>query len=120
MTTNELELAELKAKEIISLAEQKAQLILQSAKNVDAPSNSILEVKLNYIQKDIGEIKNDVKEIKNDYVSRRELNDILKTVREEMKSIRDKGDTTRSILNWILTAFGLSMISAIAKLILKI
>jgi hypothetical protein len=39
----------------------------------DQPSNSALEVKLDYLQRDIREIKSDVKEIKNDYVSRREF-----------------------------------------------
>lgn len=47
------------------------------------PNNSVLEVKLDYIQKDIKVIKEDVKEIKNDYLTRREFGDY----RDEIKEI---------------------------------
>lgn len=49
------------------------------------PNNSVLEVKLDYIQKDIKVIKEDVKEIKNDYLTRREFGDY----RDEVKEIYD-------------------------------
>lgn len=44
----------------------------------DLPSNSTLDVKLDYITRDIREIKADVKEMKSDYVSRREFDAGLK------------------------------------------
>lgn len=51
--------------------------------NDQQPNNSVLEVKLDYIQKDIKVIKEDVKEIKNDYLTRREFGDY----RDEIKDI---------------------------------
>lgn len=39
----------------------------------EVPTNDVLNVKLDYIQKDIAVIKADVKEIKADYVTRREF-----------------------------------------------
>lgn len=51
----------------------------------EQPNNSVLEVKLDFIQRDIKVIKEDVKEIKNDYLTRREFGDY----RDEIKDLFD-------------------------------
>lgn len=49
----------------------------------DLPTNSVLEVKLDYIKEAINVIKADVKEIKNDYVSRREFDSKISEISDK-------------------------------------
>lgn len=78
----------------------------------EQPPNSALNVKLDYIQRDINEIKGDVKEIKNDYVSRREFNETLKTLREEISPLK-------KFVYGIISVIGLAVIGAIIQLVIN-
>ena len=64
------------------------------------------------IKSNISEIKSDIKEIKNDFVARREFNEALSTIREEISPLR-------KFIYAIISAFGLAIIAAIASLILR-
>ena len=64
------------------------------------------------IKANISEIKSDIKEIKNDFVARREFNEALVTIREEIAPLR-------KFIYAIISAFGLAIIAAIASLIIK-
>lgn len=77
----------------------------------DQPSNSVLEVKLTYISKDIGEIKTDIKEIKSDYVSRREFTDGLETIRGEIAPLK-------KIVYGLITLVMIAVLGAVVNLVL--
>ena len=76
------------------------------------PSNSVLEVKLDYIQKDIMVIKQDVKEIKSDFVSRREFSETLKELKDQIKPLKQ-------FVYGIIGVMGLAVMGAIFNLILR-
>lgn len=76
------------------------------------PPNSALDVKLDYLQRDVREIKSDIKEIKNDYVARREFNETIKDVRESIKPLKQ-------FVYGIITIMGVAIIGALLNLILK-
>lgn len=76
------------------------------------PPNSALDVKLDYIQRDIGEIKRDIKEIKSDYISRREFEDVIKTVREEFAPYK-------KFIIAIISLFGVAIVGALLNLVIK-
>lgn len=80
--------------------------------NPDVPTNSVLEVKLDYIQKDVLVIRQDVKDIKNEYVSRREFTDALTAIRDEFSPIK-------KFVYAIISILGLAVLGAILNLILK-
>lgn len=117
---NDLELAEQRARELIRDAEAKARDILASSKT-ENPSNSILEVKLDYIQKDLAVIKGDVKEIKADFISRREFDADLKDlgIQNSLRfaAIEDKVSILNRVLYGMVGLLGTATIISILKLI---
>lgn len=121
---NELELAEIKAKEILRLAEERARGMIEGAKlPTDMPSNSILELKLTYIQNDLKEIKNDVKEMKADYVTRREFDNALKRIEEvtdeKIVIINESIKPLRQFVYSLVAIFGVAVIGAILRQVIK-
>lgn len=60
--------------------------------------NSV-DVKLDYIQRDIRDIKSDVSTIKNDFVTRREFVDGMKNLRDEIPDETDHEQRLRRIEN---------------------
>ena len=91
--------------------------------DIETPPNSVLEVKLDYIQRDIKVIKDDVKEMKADYVTRREFDNNLKEVSDTSKArflINEKNiDMLLSYVKWIVGIVGVAIIGAILKLVIK-
>ena len=89
----------------------------------ESPTNSVLEVKLDYIQKDINVIKSDVKDIKNDYISRREFGvsnkDLEEKLSERISVVNDKANQHSKVIWGVVTALLLMIASAIGKLIFK-
>lgn len=100
----------------------------------DSPSNSVLEVKLDYIQKDIAVIKSDVKEIKSDYVTRREFENNLRDLAAKTTLIAQELDTktdTRfkvaeeridkiyTVLYWFLGLLGAATFASFSQYIFK-
>lgn len=63
----------------------------------EQPNNAVLEVKLDYISKDITTIKADIKEIKNDFVARREFNDAIAVLRKQITSPVDHETRIRAL-----------------------
>lgn len=78
----------------------------------DITTNEVLNVKLDYIQKDIAIIKTDIKEIKSDYIIRREFNEALVEIRSQLAFFQ-------KIVYSVFTVVGLSVLAAILKLIIK-
>lgn len=78
----------------------------------EIPPNSALDVKLDYIQKDVGEIKKDVKEIKDDYPNRRELNDALVVIRDDIKFLKR---IVWSVIAFVFLAVGGALLALIFK-----
>jgi hypothetical protein len=70
-----------------------------------------VDVKLDYIQRDITKIQLDIGIIKNDFVSRREFKEGLTEIRNEYGPIK-------KVLYWIMGAIGLTVVGALMKLIL--
>jgi 3-dehydroquinate dehydratase len=96
----------------------------------EAVSNSVLEVKLDYLQKDITAIRVDVKEMKSDVIFRREFNEAMVTLRKEHEAsltLRDdriealeKAKTRTAGILWAIAgSIGLIFLNAAAKLFLK-
>ncbi len=79
---------------------------------IDQPPNSALNVKLDYMQRDIKEIKDDVKDIKNEYVSRREFTDSVKAIREEISPLK-------KFVYAIISVLGIAVLGAILNMVLK-
>lgn len=83
----------------------------------DFPSNSVLEVKLDYIQKDIAVIKSDVKEIKSDYISRREheakIIEITDKVDTRFKANEENTKKLYTLVYWIGGLFGAATLASI-------
>lgn len=79
---------------------------------VEQPPNSALNVKLDYIQRDVTEIKGDIKDVKKDYISRREFTDALTALRDEIAPLR-------KFVYAIISVFGVAVIGAILSLVLK-
>lgn len=77
----------------------------------EQPPNSALDVKLEYLGRDIREIKSDVKEIKADYVSRREFESKLAEINARVGLIT-------KIIYAIGSVTGLAVLGAILKLVL--
>lgn len=88
-----------------------------------SPTNAALEVKLDYIQRDISVIKTDIKEIKNDYVSRREfdnkITEVQNSFNERMTEITDKVTLLNKVLYGIVGLLGTTAIISLFKLIIK-
>jgi hypothetical protein len=78
----------------------------------EQPPNSALDVKLDYIQKDIGEIKKDIKEIKTDYIIRREFNEALLDIRRQLAFFQ-------KIVYSVFSVMGLGLAAAVFKLVFK-
>ncbi len=78
----------------------------------EQPPNSALDVKLDYIGKDITEIKTDIKEIKSDYIIRREFNEALKDIRLQLAFFQ-------KIVYSVFAVMGLTVLGALFKLIIK-
>jgi len=100
----------------------------------DQPTNSILEVKLDYITKDIHEMKSDIKEMKGDYLSRREFEERSKATEEKgivrIKEsdekresgfiyLKEKVNFLTKLVNGIGTTVGLALMGALLKLLIK-
>lgn len=91
--------------------------------DIEQPPNSALNVKLDYIQRDINEIKGDVKSIKSDYVSRREFEtefkDIETRLQAQFASVNEKVALLNRVLYWMITllagATGVSLLRLIIK-----
>ena len=64
------------------------------------------------IKASVAEIKSDMKEIKNDFVTRREFNEALKEVREQIKPLK-------KFLYGLISVVGVGIIGAVLKLIFK-
>lgn len=64
------------------------------------------------IKQSVGEIKVDIKEIKLDFINRREFREGLDAIREEISPIR-------KIVYGIVSLFGIAIIGAIARLVIK-
>lgn len=77
----------------------------------ESPTNSVLEVKLDYIQRDIGVIKADIKEIKNDYISRREFTEAQHDLQKEIALLK-------KLIFGVIGIFGVAIVNAIVKLII--
>lgn len=80
--------------------------------DIEQPSNSALNVKLDYIQRDINEIKADVKDIKKEYVSRMEFNEAMKSMREEIAPLK-------KFVYAIISILGVAVIGALLNMVLK-
>jgi len=100
----------------------------------DQPTNSILELKLDYITKDIKEIKADIKEMKGDYLSRREFEEKSKSTEDKcivrikeldekresgFEYLREKVTFLTKLVNGIATTVGLALLGALLKLLIK-
>lgn len=78
----------------------------------EQPPNSALDVKLDYIQRDIREIKGDIKEIKNEYVPHREFEEAIKVIKDDISYYK-------KLLYGVFAVFATAIATAIAKLIIK-
>lgn len=96
--------------------------------------NSTIDVKLNYIQRDLNVILADVKEIKKDYVTRREFENSTKNseAKEVLKNneldektatrftvVEKQVNTLYKVVYWIIGLSGTAIAGAIYKLILR-
>ena len=63
------------------------------------------------IKASVTEIKSDIREIKNDFVNRREFNDALEVLREEMAPLR-------KFIFGLIAVVGLAVVGAILNLVL--
>ena len=68
---------------------------------IEQPNNAVLEVKLDYISKDITVIKSDIKEIKSDFIARREFNDTVSTLRKQITNPADHEERIRTLEKYI-------------------
>ena len=73
--------------------------------------NSV-DVKLDYIQRDLREMKVDIKDIKTDFVNRREFTEALNAIRDEISPLR-------RIIYGIVALMGVAVFGAIFKLVIK-
>lgn len=91
--------------------------------NQEIPNNSVLEVKLDYIQNDIKQIKNDVREIKQDFISRREYEtgekDYDSKIQTQMETLTEKVALLNRVLYWTIAVVGLSLVTAFLRLVIK-
>jgi len=89
----------------------------------DTPSNSILELKLDYIKKDIEIIKSDVKEIKSDFISRREFENQTKDSDEKYQAqfatVLEKVTLLNRVLYWTVGALASAVVVSLIKLVIK-
>lgn len=89
----------------------------------ESPSNSILAIKLNYIQEDLRVIKSDVKEIKSDFVTRREFEQELKESEKRSvvtyNSINEKVATLNKAINSVVALIVSGVVVGLMKLIIK-
>lgn len=93
--------------------------------DIEQPPNSALNVKLDYIQRDINEIKGDVKDMKKDYVSRREFSDSLKDLGDKTEThfivIEDRVGKLYSIVYWFMGLLGTAtFVSLITPAIIRL
>lgn len=79
----------------------------------EQPPNSALNVKLDYIQRDINEIKGDVKDIKKDYVSRMEFIETIKVIKEDLSS-------HKKLVYGLISILGVATVGAIVQAIMKL
>lgn len=80
------------------------------------PSNGILEVKLDYIQKAVTSIQIDVKDIKNDYISRREFTEALSAVRREFE---EQVSPVRKFVYGIISVLGVAVLGGLINLLIN-
>jgi len=73
--------------------------------------NSV-DVKLDYLQRDMREIKGDIKDIKNDFINRREFTEGLNEVRNQIAPIR-------KALYWAAAVVGASILGALLRLVIQ-
>lgn len=87
------------------------------------PTNSTLDVKLDYIQRDLNVIKSDVKEMKGDYISRREFGDKTKELEDKiiarLESNDEKLKDLFKMVYWVIGTVCLAVIGSIMRLIIK-
>lgn len=87
----------------------------------DITTNEVLNVKLDYIQKDIAVIKSDVKEIKSDYITRREfvekIQDFDRITDTRFKVAEGRVDKLYSIVYWVVGLLGAATFASLAKYI---
>ena len=87
------------------------------------PTNSTLDVKLDYIQRDLNVIKSDVKEMKGDYISRREFGDKTKELEEKiltrLEINEEKLKEVFRMVYWVIGTVCLAVLGAIMRLVIK-
>lgn len=91
--------------------------------DIEQTTNTVLAVKLDYMQKDIFEIKTDVKELRGEYISRREATQLAKEL-EEKTSARfvvgeERVSRLYSIVYWFMGILGTATLVSFFKLIFK-
>lgn len=89
----------------------------------ETPTNSVLEVKLDYIQQDIKVIKSDVKEMKSEYITRREFEEKSKENKDavdvQFDTINEKVSLLNRVLYWVIGVLALAAATSFFKLIFK-
>ncbi len=85
--------------------------------DIEQPPNSALSVKLDYMQRDIGEIKSDVKSIKSDYISRREHDQDIKELSDKTTThfgvVEDRVNKIYSIVYWFMGLLGTATFASV-------
>ena len=83
---------------------------------LEQPNNAVLEVKLDYISKDITVIKADIKEIKSDFIARREFNEAVSTLRKQITNPADHEARIRALETRVWKFIGALVIAQIVLL----
>jgi len=78
----------------------------------ETPTNGVLEVKLDYVLRDISIIKTDLKEIKQDFITRREFETSNFEINEKIKFLNR---SVWSVVGTVFTAVGIAMLRLIIK-----
>lgn len=120
-----IDVASMKALEVVAVAEKAARDIIAINGQPGQGGNIMKELsdiksslavntnETSTIKNNINEIKGDIKEIKNDFVNRREFNEALKTLREEIKVGDTETKRIWKIIYFIIAPFGLAVIGSI-------
>lgn len=86
-------------------------------------TNTVLAVKLDFMQKDVNEIKADVKEMKSEYIPRREALSIAKELSEKTEARfvvgEERVNRLYSIVYWFMGILGTATVVSLFKLIFK-
>jgi hypothetical protein len=89
----------------------------------EQPNNAVLEVKLDFIQKDIAVIKSDVKEIKNDYLTRREFSSQQTEIERTLKDHENRTRANERFIGnikgkyTILAVLGMAILSIVVSFV---